>query len=357
MTKEEIQKKIEAVEKEIRETPYDKSSQFHHGVLKAKLARLRDTLEEKSHRGGGGGYAVKHSGDAQVVLVGPPSVGKSSLLNQITNAESKVGSYDFTTLGVVPGMLEYKGVKIQILDLPGIVEGAAGGRGFGKKVLSVVRAAEMIVLMTDVDRIGWLEKIKKELYGAGIRLNRQPPRIEITRAVRGAVRIIDQFGSLNKLMMVNIAKEMGFDNVLIQVKEKLEDIDQFIDGLAKTRVYLPIVEVVNKIDKCQIDRQKGVIYISAEKKIGIGELKEAIWRGLGRVRVYLKRERNGGADKQEPLIMRKGETLKEVLKKISSEMREEVKRAFVWGVKARFPGQEVSFSFPVFDEMEVWFGR
>jgi small GTP-binding protein len=367
MTKEEIIKmKISRVEKEIRDTPYDKSSEHHHGVLKAKLARLKDELEGPSNKGGGGGvgYAIKHSGDASVVLAGLPSVGKSTLLNAVTNAESKVGNYDFTTLGVIPGMMEYKGIGIQMLDLPGIIEGAAEGKGFGRKVLSVIRAADMVVLMTDIQRLEWLKIIRQELENAGIRLNKKPPRIHIHRMSKGSVQIIDPFKSLDKEMMAEVAQELGYDNVVIQLGEKLGNIDQFIDGLSKSRTYLPLVEVVTKTDteknsKIEILKSKNneVVFMSAEKGVGIAEFKEKVWKGLGLVRVYLRRERAGEADKKEPLIVKKNQTISDVLKRISNEMRDDVSRACIWGKNARFPGQEVSFKFPVFDEMEVWFGR
>ena len=97
--------------------------------------------------------------------------------------------------------------------------------------------------------------------------------------------------------------------------------------------------------------------MSVEKGLGVEAFKEIIWKKLGLVRVYLKRERTSEGDKKEPLIMRRGQTLKEVLNKISTQMSEDVARAFVWGKEARFPGQEVSFKYEVFDEMEVWFGR
>ncbi len=353
--------KISRVEKEIRDTPYDKSSEHHHGVLKAKLSKFKDELEGNSSRGGSGGgvgYAIKHSGDASVVLVGLPSVGKSTLLNAVTNAESKVGNYDFTTLGVVPGMMEYKGVRMQMLDLPGIIEGAASGKGFGRKVLSVVRASNLVVLMTDYKRSEWLAKIKKELEDSGIRLNKRPPKIHVHRMGKGAIQIIDPFRSLPEETMVGIAKEMGLDNAVIELSEKIESIDKYIDGLSKTRTYLPLVEIVTKMDEVKkFKKMEGVLYLSAKEGVGIEEFKEALWQGLGLIRVYLKRERVSVADKKEPLIMKKTNTLNDVLKRISNEMRDDVNRACIWGKNARFPGQEVSFKFPAFDEMEVWFGR
>jgi ribosome-interacting GTPase 1 len=165
-------------------------------------------------------------------------------------------------------------------------------------------------------------------------------------------------------MMVEVAEELGFENAVIQLSEKLKTIDEFIDALSKTRTYIPLVEVVTKIDtinnyKLRITNleKENIIAMSANKGVGIEEFKERVWQGLALCRVYLKRERNGEADKKEPLIMKKGLTLDSVLKRVSGEMRDDVNRACIWGKNARFPGQEVSFSFPVFDEMEVWFGR
>lgn len=367
MNKEEIIKmKISRIEKEIRDTPYDKASEHHHGLLKAKLAKLKDELEGPMNKGGGGGvgYAIKHSGDASIVLVGLPSVGKSTLLNKVTNAESKVGNYDFTTLGVVPGMMEYKGVKIQILDLPGIIEGAASNKGFGKKVISVIRAADLVVLMTDVQRFKWIDVVSQELYNAGIRLNMEPPKITVHKTERGAIQVIDPYNSFDKEIVIDIAKEMGLDNAIIQLHKKIESIDRLIDGLVKSRKYMAAVKVLTKIDtisnvKFLISKikEENLILMNADNNIGVDEFKEKVWEGLGLVRIYLKKDRSGEADKSDPLIVKKTDTLDKVLKRISNQMRDDVSRAYVWGKHARFPGQEVSFNFQVFDEMEVWFGR
>ncbi len=367
MTKEEIIKmQISRIEKDIRDLPYHKGTEHHHGVMKAKLAKLNDELNGvalKGSGGGGVGYAIKHSGDASVVLVGLPNVGKSTLLNAVTNAESRVGNYDFTTLGVVPGMMEYKGVKIQILDLPGIIEGATKNKGFGKKVLSVIRASDMVVLMTDVKRIRWLKQVEDELYRSGMRLNTKPAKISIHRTHKGAIQVIDPYKSFEKETVIEIAKEMGFDNAIIQIGEKVNGIDKLIDALSKSIKYMPSVEVITKIDLVKnfdskmIDKKDNVVLMCANKGIGLDEFKEKIWKGLGLVRVYLKRERNLEADKQQPLIVKESNSLDDVLKRISNQMRDDISKAYIWGKNARFPGQEVSLKFQVFDEMEVWFGR
>ena len=121
------------------------------GLLKAKLARYRAQLLEPTGKAGakGEGFDVMKSGDARVALIGFPSVGKSTLLSTVTATESVVAAYEFTTLTCVPGVIKYEGAEIQLLDLPGIIEGAAQGKGRGRQVIAVARTADMVLMMLD----------------------------------------------------------------------------------------------------------------------------------------------------------------------------------------------------------------
>ena len=83
------------------------------------MSKLREEVVISSSGPRGSGYGVRNAGDATVALVGLPSVGKPTLLNCLTDAESETGSYAFTTLDVVPGVLKYRDANNQILALPG----------------------------------------------------------------------------------------------------------------------------------------------------------------------------------------------------------------------------------------------
>ena len=130
-----LQAKIAEIEVEMARTQKNKATEGHLGLLKAKMAKLKREIIDnaaKAAGGGGEGFDVSKSGDARVGLIGFPSVGKSTLLNKLTGTFSEVADYEFTTLTCIPGVYKYKGSKIQLLDLPGIIEGAKDGKGRGK---------------------------------------------------------------------------------------------------------------------------------------------------------------------------------------------------------------------------------
>ncbi|KAI3775855.1 hypothetical protein L1987_45611 [Smallanthus sonchifolius] len=160
--------------------------------VKAKLAKLRRELLTPTSKGGGGGggegFNVTKRGDARVGLVGFPSVGKSTLLNKLTGTFSEVASYEFTTLTCIPGVITYRGAKIQLLDLPGIIEGAKDGKGRGRQVISTARTCNCILIVLDaIKPITHKRLIEKELEGFGIRLNKEPLNLTFRKKEKGGI--------------------------------------------------------------------------------------------------------------------------------------------------------------------------
>lgn len=357
------EERIEEIEAEIRKTPYHKGTEHHIGKLKARIAKLREEEFQKSIRGGsggGGGYAVAKTGDASVVFVGPPSVGKSTLLNKLTNAQSKVGAYDFTTLDVIPGMMDYKGAKIQIFDVPGIVEGAAKGKGRGKQVLSVARAANLIVIMVDVKTTHFIEKLKNELYQNGVRLDETPPRITIIKQLSGGIKVNSTVNlSISYDTIKSLAGEFHLPNAEITIKENIT-IDRLIDSFMGNRVYLPYLVIINKVDlgfpknlQKSLSEESELILISAQTGDNMEKLRESIWGKLNFIRIYLKE--GDEIDYNSPFIAQKNWTLKDLIDHISICNKDTFTEAKVFGPGAKFPGQEVSLTFVPQDETVVQF--
>src|SRR2546430_13514545 len=94
--------------------------------------------------------AVRREGAAQIAFVGAPNAGKSSLLQALSNVQIKIGDYAFTTLRPVPALTRIKGVLVQLVEIPGLIEGAHQDRGGGRALLGVLRGADAIVYCQDV---------------------------------------------------------------------------------------------------------------------------------------------------------------------------------------------------------------
>lgn len=348
-----IQDEIESIELEIRKTPYHKATQAHIGRLKAKLARLRSGQQSEKEAGTGkgraSGMAVKKSGDATVLLVGFPSVGKSTLINRLTNAQSKTADYDFTTLDVIPGMLEYNSAKIQLLDIPGMIMGASKGRGKGKQILSVIRNADLILLVIDDEH--QLDAVREELHSAGFRLDRHKPDVKITKRFGGGLDISlpskhSKRSRLDKATIRSVLAEFKIHDADVVIREDI-DVDQLVDSLMHNRVYVKSMVVLNKSDIMDdaglsiIERRVGdCVPISALHGRNLECLREEIWKRLGLIRVYMKRIGHD-PDMAEPLIMKGGDTVHDVARKILKNQSGRLKYARIWGPTARFGGQQV----------------
>ncbi|MCX6705332.1 MAG: 50S ribosome-binding GTPase [Candidatus Woesebacteria bacterium] len=355
-----IDQQIEEIQEVLRKTSHHKATNGFIGAMRAKIARLKDKEIESSAKSGGGGgasFSVKKQGDATVVLVGPPSAGKSTLINCLTNAESKVAPYAFTTVTVVPGMLKHKEAYIQILDIPGLIEGAKEGKGKGKEVLSVARNADMLIVMTDVKRVDLMEKMVTELQGVGIRINQEKPKIIIEKKTEGGLEVFSNIKQdIEKDTIKDIAREYGIKSGNITLKENVS-LSRLFDAFSTNRVYIPTVFVINKVDvepnyKNMIDGE--FVGISADRGDGIPELINEMWKALKFVTVYLVKP-DENLEEGNPIVMRLGETLKDVAEKIGPDFAESKKLVKIWGPGAKFPGQEVSFETEVLEDMKIQF--
>jgi ribosome-interacting GTPase 1 len=349
-----ISSQIREIEEELARTKYNKATQAHIGRLKAKLARLREQRQRAGLRSAGLGYGIKKEGDATVVLVGFPSVGKSTMLNRISNAESKVGEYDFTTLNIVPGMMELHGARIHVLDIPGVVDGASQGKGRGREVLSVVRNADLIVIILDAEMPEQLDPIRRELYLAGFRLDQERPDVRITKRPGGGLDIGSavRLTRITREMVKDTLHEFKIFNAEVVIRQDI-DIEQLTDCILGNRAYIPSLVVVNKADrvpepglKWLKERCGDCILISAERGSGIGELREAVWRKLGLMRIFMKRP-GRQPDMKEPVIVRKGAAVRDVAKKIHRSWGR-AHFARVWG-SSRFPGQRLGLDYALRD--------
>ncbi|UCC93619.1 MAG: GTP-binding protein [Thermoplasmata archaeon] len=347
-----IEEQIKEIEEEISNTKYNKATQHHIGKLKAKLARLREEAEARSaSKGGGRGYALSKSGNATVAIVGLPSCGKSTLLNQLTEAESEVGHFDFTTLTVVPGTLHHRGANIQLLDLPGLIEGASKGKGRGREVLSVVRTADLILLLMDVYRPE-IDVLVRELHIAGLRLNEREADIVITPRNRGGINVRStvKLTILDDELVVAMVRAYGLVNADVVLRQDVDE-DQLIDYLQGNRRYVRAMASVNKIDAVPEEvwgpvvedlegRDFPVVPISADKGTNLDLLKDTLFDNLDLMRIYM-RPRGGETDYEEPLIIRRGATVRNVCDTIHREIKRKFRFAKVWGDSAKFPGQSV----------------
>lgn len=346
----------------MKRTQKNKATEYHLGLLKGKLARLRAQLLEPqpgAGSGGGTGFDVSKSGDARIALVGFPSVGKSTFLSKITKTKSEVAAYAFTTLTAIPGVLEYGGAEIQILDLPGIIEGASEGKGRGRQVISAAKTSDLILMVLDATKKAEQRaQLEAELEAVGIRLNREPPNIYLKQKKAGGMKITFQSPPkyLDEKMLYNILRDYKMLNCEVLVRDEYATVDDFIDVIMKDhRKYIRCLYVYNKIDSVSLDfldqlaREPNTVVMSCELDLGIQDVVDRCWQELRLIRIYTKRQ-GIDPDFSEALIVRSNSTIEDVCDQIHRTLKDTFKYALVWGASAKHVPQRVGLGHRVEDE-------
>lgn len=357
-----ILQKIEEIEAEMARTQKNKATSQHLGILKAKLAKLRRELIAPPKSGGpaGEGFEVAKAGDARVGLVGFPSVGKSTLLTLLTGTFSECAAYEFTTLVCIPGTIHYKGAKIQLLDMPGIIEGAKDGKGRGRQVIAVARSCDLILITLDASKPAVHKRlIEHELEGFGIRLNKKPPPITYRKKDSGGIRFSSTVQtSLDLAQVKSVCAEYRLHNADFMVRGHAT-IDDIVDLIEGTCVYIPALYVCNKVDAITMeelelyDRLPRYVPISSGLSWNIDGLLEDIWADLGLIRVYTK-PKGEIPDLNEPVILRASppsrRTVEAFCNRLHKSIAKDLKFAVVWGRSAKFNPQKCGLSHVLEDE-------
>ncbi len=214
-------------------------------------------------------------------------------MTRLTGTESEAAAYEFTTLTCIPGTFHYKGCRIQLLDLPGIIEGAKDGKGRGRQVIGVARTCNLILIVLDASKPMTHKKIiERELEGFGIRLNKVAPDITIKKVAKGGVSVTQtvKLTKISDATIQAVCKEYRVPSAEVTFRSDAT-VDDLIDVLEGNRVYIPTLYILNKIDSISIeeleilDRVPHYVPISSRHGWNMDDLLENVWRYLDMIRM------------------------------------------------------------------------
>ena len=355
--------KLEELKEQYSKTKYNKKTDKYLLTLRAKMSRLRKNIEAAKKSKKGKGFFVKKLGDATVALVGFPSAGKSTLINAISNTRSKTGSYAFTTNEIIPGMMLYNNAHIQILDMPGIIEQAHSGVGGGLQVIAAAKTADLILIVLDVNDWEKLSVILSEFEKLNIFLNRERPDVRIIEGEKHhGIEIEVNRSQLTRNEIESVLNGFGIYDATIKINDKV-GLEEFMAIVSGNCHYVGAIAALNKIDTydnymevASHIKSKYVIEavpISASSNTNLNELKRKIYDNLNIITVYLHSRMDSKS--LEPLVLAKGSTVGVAAQKVHTELRNQLKCAYVDGKSSKFRNQRVGINHVLADNDVVTF--
>jgi len=291
--------KMKALKEMMANIPKHKGTEKLQADIKRKIARLKDDMEGKKSKGGHRfSYSVEREGAAQVVVVGPPNVGKSCLVSNLTGASLEVADYPFTTRIFQPAMMPYEDIQIQLIDLPPLSEEYTENW-----VSSIIRIADMMIMVVDVSRDDLLEQV------------------EMTLA------ILDRF----KIRIKNNTVDNSAENPYLSFLKTM---------LVANKIDLPGAEDNYNILKEFYGGKFELFPAAALTNTNLLPIKQKIIDLLEIIRVYSKRPGHE-PETNRPFTFQQGSTLLDFAKAVHKDFAEKLKFARVWGTHV-FDGQRIN---------------
>ncbi len=356
--------KIVKLERFISLVPKHKATEKMVARLRSRLVKYKSELEEKKQRqkslAKGPVWVIPKEGDAQVSLVGIANSGKSQLLQVLTSSNTKVGDYPYTTEKPEPGVLDCDGAIIQLIDLPSIFPSIRTESKNGAKLLSQIRAAELIIFVIDLtqDPIEQMKMLLEELYNGSIRVNKERPPVELRKSGSGgAILVGENKVSATRQEIVEILHNFGIYNFSLKFLKPMT-LSDVVEALDHSLAYSKGIIVANKGDKIgskenfqklkeTYENRFIIIPVSATKKEGLDVLKKTIFEQLDLVRIRSKEPNGDIAPK--PIVLKKGATVGDVAKIIHTRFYDHFKQAKIYGPSAKFAGQSVGLNHELAD--------
>jgi ribosome-interacting GTPase 1 len=140
------EEKLEALKKMLSAAPNHKASQVLRAEIKNRIAKLRAIMDKEKQQKKSTQLSIKKEGAAQIVIVGTTNSGKSTLLKKLTNAKVEIAPYEFTTKEPQIGILDYKGIKLQVVEIPAIVPNFKDTEK-GPFLLSLIKQTDLVILL------------------------------------------------------------------------------------------------------------------------------------------------------------------------------------------------------------------
>jgi len=347
--------------------PKHKGTEKLRAQIRRQISLLNKEIEEKRRRRAGRGgsrFFFEKEGAAQIIILGPTKVGRSSLLTSVTNAKTEISYYPFTTREPVPGMLRFEDLQFQLVEAPALVEGAAESGSGGLQTLGLARNADGIIIMVDLSENAprQLRLVLEELEKARILVQKPRAKVEIERKHVGAGLRIIVLGKLldcNLRDVENLLKGYRILDAAVRItgEATIEDVE---DAIFESTIYRPAIVIANKADSPQagtmlqqLNEFHGVrlpiIPVSCYTGKGLERLGGEIFKALGIIRIYTK-EPGDRQPSNNPFILKRGSTVAGLAKQIHSDFIRRFAYARVWAKRLAFSPRNVGSSFVLEDK-------